>query len=498
MSDERSARLDLTYLVASQLQKHVTLNETLTRLDALVQTAVVSRSVTTQPLASVDGAMWILPEQAAGTDWSLRPTGALMRHERDGWTEHPCPDGMMVVVLDEGEVVLRRDGAWIPLAQTFDELGNLTRLGIGTTADAANPFAAKLNKALWTAMETPDGGDGDLRFTLNKQGSADVLSLLFQSGYGGRTEMGLVGEDDFTLKVSPDGGTWHEAMRIDRQDGRARFPGGAARAEAVTFATDGSYVIPAWARVLEITAGGGGGGGGSGMAGPAGTARYGGGGGGAGGVTSARWRVEPLGSSLAIVVGAGGAGGAATTGVGLAGVAGSTSTIASGGQIVLRATGGDPGLGGTAAAGSGGSGGDGVPISNRGGNSSLTVMGGSGEAVRRPDASGGGGAGGGVGPGDVARAGGNGGLGALLLLSTPGGSGGAAQAGGAGQVSIQGELSWAGGGGGGGGASSTGSGWSGGAGGLFGGGGGGGGAGVGTSGAGGRGSAGLVRILAIG
>ncbi|RZJ39922.1 MAG: DUF2793 domain-containing protein, partial [Brevundimonas sp.] len=38
MSDDHSARLCLPYLAAAQMQKHVTLNEALTRLDALVQT----------------------------------------------------------------------------------------------------------------------------------------------------------------------------------------------------------------------------------------------------------------------------------------------------------------------------------------------------------------------------------------------------------------------------------------------------------------------------
>ena len=44
MSDDASARLGLPYLAAGQMQKHVTLNEALTRLDSLVQLAVVSRS----------------------------------------------------------------------------------------------------------------------------------------------------------------------------------------------------------------------------------------------------------------------------------------------------------------------------------------------------------------------------------------------------------------------------------------------------------------------
>src|SRR5690606_25573169 len=85
MSDDASARLGLPYLAAGQLQKHVTLNEALTRLDALTQTAVVSRTVTAQPAAPADGALYILPSDATGADWGGRPAGSLMRAEAGGW-----------------------------------------------------------------------------------------------------------------------------------------------------------------------------------------------------------------------------------------------------------------------------------------------------------------------------------------------------------------------------------------------------------------------------
>ena len=49
MSDDQTARLGLPYLAAGQMQKHVTLNEALTRLDVLAQTAVISRSRASSP-----------------------------------------------------------------------------------------------------------------------------------------------------------------------------------------------------------------------------------------------------------------------------------------------------------------------------------------------------------------------------------------------------------------------------------------------------------------
>lgn len=45
----QSTRLQLPFLAAGQAQKHVTVNETLLRLDALVQLAAKSAATTSQP-----------------------------------------------------------------------------------------------------------------------------------------------------------------------------------------------------------------------------------------------------------------------------------------------------------------------------------------------------------------------------------------------------------------------------------------------------------------
>ena len=49
MSSENSPRLDLDYVMAAQAQKHVTVNETFRKLDALVQASAQSRLVDVQP-----------------------------------------------------------------------------------------------------------------------------------------------------------------------------------------------------------------------------------------------------------------------------------------------------------------------------------------------------------------------------------------------------------------------------------------------------------------
>lgn len=492
MSEDQSARLGLPYLAAGQMQKHVTLNETLTRLDSLVQTVVVSQTLSAPPADPADGDLFILPDGFSGAPWSGFAAGDLVRAENGGWARVPAPDGLLALVSDSDFFVVRDGGGWVTLGACLGAVGPLQRLGVGTTADAANPFAAKLNKALWTALEAASGGDGDLRLTLNKEGAADVLSLLFQSGYGGRAELGLIGGDDLTLKVSPDGGTWREAFSVERATGRVLFERGAGRRETTVFMADGSWTPPAWARTIEAIVVGGGGGGGAGASGASG-ARFGGGGGGGGGVSSAVWPVDQIVGALTVVVGAGGAGGSAS-----GGEAGEDSGIYLGSTQLLVAGGGGGGAMGSATSGPAGEGGAGMPKSNAGGASSVTAAGSTGRSHDRPDASGGGGAGGGLDAASMAYAGGAGGDGGVMAVAAPGGAAGTAGAGSSGGAAPLPDLHWAGGGGGGGAASASGAGHAGANAGWAGGGGGGGGAGVTAGGSGGAGAAGLVRLTAAG
>ncbi|QTC89994.1 DUF2793 domain-containing protein [Brevundimonas goettingensis] len=331
MSDDASARLGLSYLAPGQLQKHVTLNEALTRLDALVQMRAASRSTAAQPTSPDDGALYILPASPTGAVWASRAAGDLMRFEAGGWTLVAVPDGALVWIADEDVFVVRDGATWVSLGQRLGAVQALTRLGLNTNADSTNPFAARINKALWTAINAADGGDGDLRMTFNKEAAADVLSLLLQSNWGGRAELGLIGDDDLTLKVSADGSTWRTALTVDRSTGAAIFPTGCGRVETTVLASGATWTVPAWARRIEAVVVGGGGGGGSGCAGASGASRFGGGGGGAGGACMAAWSVADLASTLTVTVGAAGsAGGSVASGTGNTGGGGGTSTIARG------------------------------------------------------------------------------------------------------------------------------------------------------------------------
>lgn len=220
MPVETSARLGLDYLMPAQAQKHVTVNESLRRLDALVQMAAVSRTITAEPGTPLDGDIYILPDAASGDAWDGQGEGVLACYRDGEWAFIAPETGWRAYVADEAALFVFDGENWLDAASLVTELHNLSRLGIGTGADAANPFAAKLNTALWTALTDGEGGTGDLRYILNKEAAANVLSLLFQSGWSGRAEIGLVGDDNLGVKVSADGSAWLQALAIDRSTGR--------------------------------------------------------------------------------------------------------------------------------------------------------------------------------------------------------------------------------------------------------------------------------------
>jgi hypothetical protein len=98
---------------------------------------------------------------------------------------------------------------------------NLTaqQLGLGwATADAYNRFSINT-----PAMLFNNAGNG-IEATFNKNAPADDAAFAFKTGFSARALIGLLGSDDFSFKVSPDGGTYHDAIRIDRTSGRVELP----------------------------------------------------------------------------------------------------------------------------------------------------------------------------------------------------------------------------------------------------------------------------------
>jgi hypothetical protein len=101
---------------------------------------------------------------------------------------------------------------------------NATRIGLGTTADATTPFAARVNAALWDALPPADGGTGDLFLSLNRSAATGDAGLVFQTGYVTGAVAGLSGPERFRLAVSADGASFRDALAIDTASGVVAQP----------------------------------------------------------------------------------------------------------------------------------------------------------------------------------------------------------------------------------------------------------------------------------
>ena len=214
MSDT-TTNLLLPYILAAQAQKHVTHNEALRILDGLVQLSVRDRDLTVPPSSSADGDRYIVASGATG-DWAGWDLNVVLWTD-GAWLRLPPRTGWRAWVEDEGVLLVYGGAGWI--ATTPDTLQNIALLGLGTTADASNPFSAKLNAALWSAKTVAEGGTGNLFYTMNKETAADDLGLTLQTGFVTKALVGLFGSDRFRLAVSPDGSTFFDGLIVDNATG---------------------------------------------------------------------------------------------------------------------------------------------------------------------------------------------------------------------------------------------------------------------------------------
>jgi hypothetical protein len=212
-----SSNLSLPFLAASQAQKHITHNEALLVLDALVQLSAVTRTLSTPPAAPEEGARYLVASPASD-DWSGHDDD-IAAYQDQAWNFFAPKSGWRLWLADEEKLLIFTAAGWTELGS---EVTSTTMLGISTSADELNRLAVASSASLFT-----HAGAGH-QLKLNKAQASDTASFLFQTGYSGRAEAGLAGDDRFHFKVSPDGASWLEAMIIDNSTGIVDFPKGTA------------------------------------------------------------------------------------------------------------------------------------------------------------------------------------------------------------------------------------------------------------------------------
>ena len=311
---DTSSNLNLPYIAAAQAQKHVTHNEAVRALDAIVQLMVLDKDLSSPPGSPTDGARYVVAASPTGA-WAGQ-AGKIAAYQDAAWAFYAPREGWLAWVGDEDKLYVWNGSAWAEFAGGGGGLANVVEDaspelggdldanshsigfdgGTGITDDAGNEqivfhkTASAVNQVGVTnaaAGSAPqiaaEGGDTNIDLTLagkgtghpkaalfgvnatadtttrfavaaaaslfnhagaghqhkiNKNAAGDTASLLFQTGFSGRAEMGTTGDDNFHFKVSADGSAWNEAIVVDRSTGRVSLPA-TPQLATLTFVIDG-------------------------------------------------------------------------------------------------------------------------------------------------------------------------------------------------------------------------------------------------------------------
>lgn len=211
----KTTHLKLPNIEAAQAQKHVTHNEALRIIDAVVQISVLDKDLASAPPSPTVGDRYIVAASATGT-WSGQDN-AIAIWQDSAWAFHTPTQGWLAWVADENKFYLWNGTLWTFMPISASQIQSLDQLGVNATADATNRLSVKSPAILFDNQST------DIQVKLNKNIASNTASLLMQTGFSGRAEIGLTGNDNLTFKVSSDGSTWNDSFSIAAGTGEAEF-----------------------------------------------------------------------------------------------------------------------------------------------------------------------------------------------------------------------------------------------------------------------------------
>ncbi len=218
-----TSNLKLPLLAAAQAQKHVTMNEALTRVDAALQLSVKSRTLASPPV-SIEGEVYLVAAAGLGI-WETRD-GALAFSVGGGWDFLTPMSGWKIWVEDEAVWVVFDGTDWIenPVAVSpfgaglsasvieFDEI--LSAEGTGFTTSGLIPASSCVMAVTGRLIDGFDGGVAN--WSLGIAGSEDR----YGSGLGvvsGAWVRGLTGQPqsyyaDTPLTLTASGGDFGSGL----------------------------------------------------------------------------------------------------------------------------------------------------------------------------------------------------------------------------------------------------------------------------------------------
>ena len=141
-----TAQLGLPLLLPAQAQKHVTVNEALSRLDGLVQLVLGSVTLATPPLGASEGQAWGVPVGAVN-EWAGQ-SGRIAIATNGGWDFVQPRAGWRAQVIDRGVSALHDGAGWRVGHLSLSPFGAGVRIGVVEADHLIAPGAASVTADL--------------------------------------------------------------------------------------------------------------------------------------------------------------------------------------------------------------------------------------------------------------------------------------------------------------------------------------------------------------
>jgi len=119
---------------------------------------------------------------------------------------YPPQIGWCCWVADISQLQAWQGSTWIEISQS--NIIEADQVGVNAIADTTNRLSLNAPASLFNHE-----GNGH-QIKINKNQASDTASTLYQTGFSGRAEVGLTGDDNFHFKVSEDGSNFFDALNI--------------------------------------------------------------------------------------------------------------------------------------------------------------------------------------------------------------------------------------------------------------------------------------------
>jgi len=122
--------------------------------------------------------------------------------------------------MSENLILVFQNNIWQPAQASSSQVEQVDLLGINTLATEGSRFGVSSNDSFLTHEGTSH------RLSINKAAAEDTGSLIFKTDWSGHAEMGLAGNNDFSIKVTSDGVNWNDGLVIAGDTGKVKLPAG--------------------------------------------------------------------------------------------------------------------------------------------------------------------------------------------------------------------------------------------------------------------------------